>query len=374
MKYLFINSVYGVRSTGKIIAEQCRELQKEGHQCLVAYGRECIKDNSVESTRIGTAFDYRVHALASRCFDLNGFCSKHATSEFLERVERYSPDVVWLHNLHGYYINIEILFHWIKERPNLKVYWTLHDCWAFTGHCAYFTMAKCNKWQSECYDCPQLREYPKTYGSDYTRRNFLRKREAFSSVPNLQLITPSKWLADLTRQSFLSEYPVSVIHNTINKDVFKPTRSAFREIHGLEDKFIVLGVAVGWEKTKGLPDILDLRKILPPKYIIVLVGATEAQIRKFPNGVLGILRTKNQTELAGLYSTADVFVNPTHQDNYPTVNLEARACGTPVVTYNVGGSPESTVPENIVNEYDITAFASRIVQICEGKHRLETRV
>ena len=366
MKYLFINSVYGVRSTGKLIAEQCHRLQKDGHQCLVAYGRECVNDGDVDCIQIGSTLDYRVHALASRFFDFTGFCSTNATKKFIKRVDQYSPDVIWLHNLHGYYINIELLFHWIKENENVQVYWTLHDCWAFTGHCAYFTMAKCRKWEKGCFDCPQLKEYPVTYGLDHTRRNYKRKRAAFTGVSNLKLITPSQWLADLTRQSFLSEYPVTVIHNTVNKSIFKPTHSEFKKEYNLNDNFMVLGIAVGWEKTKGLPDMLMLRKVLPENYTIVLVGVTNAQAKQLPPGVIGILRTENQKELAGLYTAADVFVNPTHQDNYPTVNLEAEACGTPVVTYNVGGSPESAAPANVIAENDIDALAKRIIQICEG--------
>lgn len=367
MKYLFINSVYGVRSTGKIIADQCHKLQSEGHQCLVAYGRETINDPSTKSVQIGTKIDYMTHAVLSRFFDLHGLCSKCATKKFLDLANEYSPDVVWLHNLHGYYINIELLFQWLKEHPQIQVYWTLHDCWAFTGHCAYFTMVDCCKWKSGCGKCTQLKTYPKTYGIDFSKRNYKRKCKAFTGVLNMTLITPSQWLANLTRESFLSEYSVKVMHNTVDNNIFKPTGSDFRQKYNLMDKYIVLGVAVGWENTKGLPDILEIRKKLSSKYIIILVGATVAQIKAFPKGIIGITRTENSTELAKIYSASDVFVNPTHQDNYPTVNLEAAACGTPVITYNVGGSPESVYPENVIEENNIDKMVMRIIQICENK-------
>lgn len=372
MKYLFINSVYGKKSTGKIIAEQCHKLQSEGNECLVAYGREAIMDPAVKCIRIGTTFDYHFHGLMTRCFDLHGFCSRHATKKFLKKVEQFEPDVIWLHNLHGYYINVELLFDWIKKHPKVKVKWTLHDCWAFTGHCVYFTIVKCNKWTSECNHCPQLREYPKTLGLDNSRRNYKRKKKAFNGVQNLKIITPSKWLLDLLESSYLSEYTAEVIHNTINYDIFKPTPGDFINQYHLKGKYIILGVAVGWEQTKGLYDVLALRKLLPiNQYIIVLVGISEEQLRSLPDGILGLKRTDSQTELACIYTAADVFINPTHQDNYPTVNLEAAACGTPVVTYNVGGSPESVPKENVIEENDIQALAKRIVQICQENKKYE---
>lgn len=366
MKYLFINSVYGVRSTGKIIAEQCEKLQREGHICAVAYGRETIDDPAVRQIRIGKNADYMTHAFLSRLFDLHGLCSKSATRAFLKQMDVYQPDVIWLHNLHGYYINFEILFQWLKDHPEINVYWTLHDCWAFTGHCAYFTMAGCDQWKSGCSRCSQLHTYPKTCGFSHVKRNYRKKKKAFTGVENLELITPSKWLADLTRESFLSEYPVQVVHNSINREVFKPTVSGFRERHHLEGFYLVLGVAVGWEETKGLPDMIKLREQLPDRYVMILVGATERQSAAFPSGMIGIGRTGDQKELAAIYTAADVFVNPTHQDNYPTVNLEASACGTPVITYNVGGSAESVPEENVVPENDVAAMAIRIMQICEA--------
>lgn len=340
MKYLFVNSVYGVRSTGKLIAAKCRELQEQGHKCVVAYGREAIEDD-IEKIKIGTPLDSNVHAIFSRFFDIHGLASRQATKEFIKKIDEYRPDVIWMHNIHGYYINYEILFSWLKAHPEIKKYWTLHDCWSFTGHCAYFTMAKCDKWKVQCEKCPQLNTYPKTVGIDHSKVNFNRKKAAFSGVENMELITPSQWLADLTRESFLSEYCVKVIRNEIDRTIFKPTISNFKERYKIQDKYMILGVAVGWEETKGFPDMLKLRARLDSQYVIFLVGLTQEQIENLPEGMLGIKKTNNQKELVEIYSAADVFVNPTYQDNYPTVNLEAQACGTPVVTYATGGAPET---------------------------------
>ena len=364
MKYLFINSVYGKRSTGKLIAKQCRELMQQGHECYVAYGRETIEDGDVHLIKIGTKKDCFIHAVLSRLFDMHGFGSKQATKKFLETIEGQHFDIIWIHNIHGYYFNLELFFQWLKKHPEIQVYWTLHDCWAFTGHCAYFTMAGCNQWKEGCNHCPQKKAYPRTVLFDRSRTNYRRKKAAFCGVRNMTLITPSQWLADLTRESFLSLYPVTVVHNKIDSNIFKPTFSDFRERNGLKSKYIVLGVAVGWEETKGYQDMLKLRKVLNDDFVIVMVGVTQKQIRELPKGFLGIERTENQMDLAKIYTAADVFVNPTHQDNYPTVNLEAAACGTPVVTYAVGGSPESAAPENVVKENDIRGLAVCIEKIC----------
>lgn len=368
MRYLFVNSVYGVRSTGKLIAAKCRELKQQGHICYVAYGRESKEDEAVLEVPIGTKKDYLFHAVLSRLFDMQGLGSKRATKKFLKEIEALNFDVIWLHNIHGYYINYELLFTWLKQHPSIKVYWTLHDCWAFTGHCVHFTLAKCHKWKKGCGRCIQKRTYPKTLFMDRSKENYLRKKNAFCGVKDLCLITPSQWLADLTRDSFLKDYPVQVIHNSIDLSIFRPREGDFREKNNLQEKFIVLGVAVGWEETKGYQDILLLREILNDDYTIVLVGLTKKQLVQLPDGILGMMRTNNQEELVEIYTAADVLVNPTHQDNYPTVNLEAQACGTPVVTYNVGGSPESVPSENVIKENDINGLAARIEEICRNTY------
>lgn len=328
MKCLIINSVCGIGSTGRICTDLAQQLEAEGNEVKIAYGRKGTVPEQFQkyAVRIGTDFDCKMHAIQTRLFDTHGFGSKHATKEFLKWAEEYKPDLLWLHNLHGYYINVEMLFDWIKKHPEMQVKWTLHDCWAFTGHCSY---------------CSQLRRYPACFAMSSVSKNFERKRKAFTGVKNMTLITPSKWLADLTRQSFLKEYPVEVHYNTIDTSIFKPTPSDFRERYGLQDRIIVLGVANVWEDRKGLFDFYKLAEMLDDRYAIVLVGLSEKQIKDLPKNIKGIQRTNSPQELAAIYTAADVFVNPTYEDNYPTVNLEAQACGTRVITYDTGGCKET---------------------------------
>lgn len=360
MKYLFINSVAGIGSTGRIVADKCRELQAQGNQCVIAFGRAVANCDDIETVKIGTKFDYQWHGVLTRLFDLHGFGSKRATRKFLEWVKEYKPDVIWLHNIHGYYINIELLFDYLKSCGK-KIYWTLHDCWAFTGHCSHFTAVKCEQWRSHCSHCSQLRRYPKCYAISNVSRNFERKKASFTGVPNMKLIVPSHWLEGLVKQSFLQEYPVEVFYNTIDMNVFKPTPSNFRERYGLPGKKIVLGVASVWDERKGLNDFIQLANMLDDGYVVVLVGLTDKQIKQLPKKILGIKRTNSAKELAAIYTAADVFVNPTYEDNYPTVNLEAQACGTPVITYDTGGCKETTHNRGLCKIGDTEKLYSLIV-------------
>ena len=304
MKYLFINVVAGSGSTGRIAAEQCRKLQAQGHECVLAYGRWESNCEGVKTHRIGTSLDYRVHGLLTRLFDLHGFGSKRATREFLRWVKEYDPDVIWLHNIHGYYLNIELLFDYLKSCGK-TIRWTLHDCWAFTGHCSHFSYVGCEQWKTECVQCVQLKEYPKCVGFSNVCRNFVRKKQAFTGVPNLTLITPSRWLAELVKQSFLRGYPIEVVYNKIDTSVFKPTPSNFREQHDLQDKIMLLGVANVWNERKGLKLFGKLADRLDDRYALVMVGVTDQQREQLPSRVLSIGRTNDTKELAKIYTAAD---------------------------------------------------------------------
>ena len=341
MRVLFINSVCGIRSTGRICTDLAAELKAQGHEVKIAFGRETVPEQfRRQAVRIGTDLDVKLHGLHSRLLDEHGLGSCHATKQFLEWADTYDPDLLWLHNIHGYYINYELLFSWIKKRPKMEVRWTLHDSWAFTGHCAGFSFIGCEQWKTHCQTCPLKRGYPTSLWIDRCSQSYDKKKTAFSGVKNMTLITPSKWLADLVGQSFLCEYPVEVHHNTIDTSIFRPTPSNFREKHGLTNVKIALGVASAWGERKGLYDFYKLSTMLDENWRVVLVGLNEKQIKELPKGIIGIERTNSPKELAEIYTTADVFLDPTYSDNYPTVILEAEACGTRVVTYDTGGCRE----------------------------------
>lgn len=365
MRILFINSVCGIRSTGRIVTELAMEYMAQGNEVRIAYGRETAPEQFRDiSHRIGTQWDVDVAALKARIFDNEGFNAVRETKKLIEWAQQYDPDVLWLHNLHGYYLNVELLFQWIKSRPRMQVRWTLHDCWAFTGHCTHFTIADCTRWKEHCKACKQTGKYPKSICTDNSDENFRRKRAAFCGVKNMTLITPSHWLADLVKQSFLREYPVEVVHNRIDTSVFKPTAGDFRDRYGLGNRKIVLGVCAVWTDEKGYGDFLKLADMLDESYAIVMVGLTKRQIKSLPPSIIGIERTNSVTELAEIYTTADVFVNFTREEVLGMVNLEAQACGTPCLTYRSGGAVETVPAENVVECGDVEAMAAMIREVC----------
>jgi glycosyltransferase involved in cell wall biosynthesis len=344
MKYLFINSVAGFGSTGRIAAEKCRELMAEGHECVLAFGREKANCDDLTTWQIGSPLDYKIHGFMTRVFDNHGFSSAAATRAFLKRVEEYDPDVIWLHNLHGYYIHIGLLFDYLRGCGK-KILWTLHDCWSFTGHCAYFDFVGCDRWKTGCHDCPQKKNYPASKVLDNSRKNYENKKRSFTGVPNMTLLTPSQWLAGRVQNSFLREYPVEVVYNTVNTDIFKPTPSDFRQKHGLEHHKIVLGVASVWEERKGLKDFVKLASMLDENYKIVLVGLSEEDRKQIPESILGLPRTNSARELAQIYSAADVYVNPSVEETFGMTTVEALCCGTTAVVY------QDTACEEVVNQF-----------------------
>lgn len=337
MKILQINSVFKRGSTGRIADDIHQLLLEHGHDSKVAYGRYPVED-SLNTIKIGNKLDNYKHVLKTRVFDLHGFGSKKETKIFIDKVRAYDPDIIHLHNIHGYYLNIEVLFDYLKEVQK-PVIWTFHDCWAFTGHCAYFEYAGCNCWKGE--KCIQKTTYPQSLLFNNSIQNYQNKKEIFTGLKKLTIVTPSKWLKDLVKESFLKDYSVEVINNGINLEVFKPIESNFRSNHNFENKTILLGVANLWDERKGLVYFLELAKKLPNNYQIVLVGLSDKQIKDLPSNILGIKNTTSVEALAEIYGASDIFVNPTLEDNFPTTNLEALACGTPVITFDTGGSPES---------------------------------
>lgn len=350
MKVVQINT-FSNKSTGTIMMSIHKELLKLGHESYVAWARG-RKSNNKNEILIGNKLDVYFHGIMTRLTDKVGFYSKRATKRFIRKLEEIKPDIVHLHNIHGYYINIELLFNYLKEK-NIKVVWTLHDCWPFTGHCAYFSFINCNKWKTQCNNCPQINKYPKSF-TDNSKWNYEKKKELFTNI-NMTIITPSNWLANITKKSFMGNNKVIVINNGVDCDIFKQRKSNFRKKYNLENKTIILGVASTWEERKGLQEFIKLSEKLDNSYKIVLVGLSNKQLKIIPKNILGLKKTNTAEELAEIYSNADIFFNPTLEDNYPTTNLEAIACGTPVITYNTGGSPEiinNTKFGSVVNNID----------------------
>ena len=289
MRYLFINTTCGRGSHGKICVQLSKELTKQGHECRIAYGRNDVPDEVKPiSIRIGNKVSILFHVLMTRIFDIHGLASIISTKRFIKWADEYNPDCLWLHNIHGYYINYQLLFKWIKSRPDMIVNWTLHDCWSITGHCSHFTNEKCNKWIDGCNNCPLKGMYPKSILFDCSQKNYAKKRDSFCGVKNLTIITPSNWLANLVRSSYLKEYPIEVRYNEIDPMVFKHTESNYRNDWGLNNKIVILGVANVWNKQKGLDDFIDLAKMLDDDYAIVLVGLSKKQINHFPSYTKGI--------------------------------------------------------------------------------------
>lgn len=354
MKIVQINT-FSNKSTGAIMNKIHKYLLNNGNESYIVWGRGRKAENNHElflDDSIGVYY----HVMYTRLTDKTGFASNKSTKKLLDFLDKIKPDIVHLHNIHGYYINIKELFNYLKKN-NIKIVWTLHDCWAFTGHCPHFEYIGCEKWQEKCKECPQINIYPKSY-VDNSSWNYSIKKELFNGA-NLNIITPSKWLAKLVKKSFLKDYSVKIINNGINIDIFKDRKNNFRKAHNLENKFIILGVSSDWTERKGIYDFVKLSKKLPKDYIIILVGIKENQRKILTNNMIGIEKTNNQLELSKIYSSADVFFNPTYEDNYPTVNLEAIACGLPVFTYNSGGSIESAINGIIVK--DVDDFLNKII-------------
>jgi putative colanic acid biosynthesis glycosyltransferase len=364
MKVLQINTSVNSGSHGRIAEEIGRLLILRGHESYIAYGRTAKTSNS-ELVKIGNRIDFVFHLIKTRFFDRHGFGSLRATRLFVNHIDRINPDIIHLHNIHGYFTNIKILFEYIKKNKK-SVVWTFHDCWPFTGHCSHFDRVNCIRWQSECFECPLKNGYPKSWLLDNSRNNFRQKKVLFEGINNMILVSPSYWLAEHLRHSFLKQYPIKVINNGVNLEKFRQVdpqkaRTKFK----IKGKYVILGVASIWRKGKGLADFVQLRSLLDSKIEIVLVGLNSGQLRSLPDGVRGISRIESIEDLALLFSTADVFVNPTYVDNFPTVNIEALACGTPVITYKTGGSPE-TISDDcglIVTKGEIDSLYSAIQEI-----------
>ena len=366
MRVVQINAVpYG--STGRIMFQLADALQAAGDETLCTAGftwKRCERQDFLLTSNI---FEKTLHTWLARFTGRIGCFSRRATRQLLKRLEDFQPDIIHLHNLHCWFVNLPMLFDYCKRR-SIRVVWTLHDCWAFTGHCPHFIGIGCEKWRTGCGECPLYRQYPQSF-VDASAEMYRLKKKWFTGVEDLTVVTPSRWLGELAKQSFLADYPVEVIPNGIDLTVFRPVESDARSRYGVGDKKLILGVSYAWDDKKGLDVFLELSRRLGNDYRILLVGTDERVEKLLPTGIIPIRRTDSQQQLAELYSAADVFVNPTREDNLPTVNMEALACGTPVITFDVGGSGEVAdescgvaIPKN-----DVDAMESQIRRVCAQK-------
>jgi len=366
MKLLQINSTVNSGSVGRIAEDIGRVAISQGHQSYIAFGRGNRPSQS-QLIRIGSQLDVYLHGMKSLLFDRHGFGSRAASMKFVEQIKEINPDVIHLHGLHGYYINIAVLFNFL-EKFNKPVLWTFHDCWSFTGHCSYFEHEGCFKWKEQCSKCPKTRFYPKSLWIDNSRVNYVDKKVIFNKISNLHIITPSKWLEKYVKESFLMSHPARTIHNGIDLNVFRVNGNdnVIHGIHSISNKPYIIGVANVWSKRKGFSDFVELRERIDKNINIVIVGLDTETVKKLPAGIIGLQRTESVQELANLYANALCYVNPTYQDNFPTTNIEALACGTPVITYNTGGSPEAVDEQTgrVVEKGDINGLVHAINEVC----------
>ncbi len=365
-KLLQINVTANWGSTGKIAEQIGLCAMAHGWESYIAYGRWSNPSKS-HLIKVGNKLDMYLHYGEQRIRDNEGLCSRGATKRLLRQIEEIKPDVVQLHNIHDHYLNYRLLFEYLNKTDNIKVVWTFHDCWAFTGHCFHFVTKKCERWKTQCHDCPLKNEYPNTF-FDRSWEHFELKKTLFGGCKNLTIVPVSGWLGDFVKESFLKNKRIEIIRNGVDLETFLPSCN---KLSAKDAKFRVIAVSSVWYADKGELDIYKLREMLPKEdFEITMVGLSAEQAKNLPFGIRGIQRTQNVQELVQLYSEADVLINPTYADTFPTVNLEALACGTPVITYRTGGSPEAIDSKTgiVIEQGSVVALANAIMNM--KKHPL----
>ena len=364
MKIVQINSVCS-GSTGKIAHCISSHLDKNGIENYILYAYGDPRDH--HDIPFSGIPEIKANALKSRILGNYGFNSAASTKRLIGKLEELQPDIIHLHITHAHDINIEMLCDYLKDK---KTVWTMHDCWLYTGYCPHYTYARCSQWQTECRSCVLRKEY--SWFFDHCRENYQRKKKALTGIKDLTVVTPSEWLKKETEKSFLHNCEILKINNGIDLNLFRilPEKEEWQK----SDQKMILCVGLPFTERKGIHDVLELSRILPEEYQIVVIGAED---RKYPDNVIPVTRTENQQKLVEYYNKAFVLLNTTHEDNFPTVNLEALACGTPVITYQVGGASEAVDDETgiVVKENDIAGLKNAVQTIipdaCKCRNKAE---
>lgn len=343
IKLLQINVDANNGSNGSIVRDIAKMAVERGWGSYIAYGRRMIPSDST-LIRIGNDIDIKIHGAITRLLDLHGLGSYFVTRRFVRKIKKIKPDIVHLHNIHGYYINYKVLFDYINKEQ-IPVVWTLHDCWPFTGHCGHFIGYNCYKWKEECFCCPARKDYPSSLLFDHSRFSFKLKKSLFTKSDKMAIVTVSSWLKTVTEQSFLSKYPIHVIYDGIDTDSFVYRASNLRKELKLEDKFVLASAAASWSEAKGWSDYIRLSKMLSNDYAIVLIGVTEEQKKSLPPEIVAIQRVESKAKLAEFYSMADVLLNLSYAETFGMTTAEAMSCGTPGISYNITACPELITKE-----------------------------
>lgn len=367
-KLLQISIEVNSGSVGRIAEQIGEQAMLHGWESYITYARNNLPSSS-HTIKIGSKWDVYLHGVMTRIFDNHALSSTCATRNLIKNIKAIKPDIIQLHHIHGYFLNMKLLFDYLSK-ADIPVTWVFHDCWSVTGHCAHFDYVHCNKWKTECDNCILKRSYPASWVFDRSKKNYILKKQLFNTVKNLTIIPVSFWMETIVRQSYLKKHRIKVIQNGIDTDIFTPQRNTdtVRKKYNIGQRTMLLGVASTWERRKGLEDFRELQTKIDLDTVIVLVGLNRKQISKLSEGIIGISRTENVQQLAELYSAADVFLNLTWEDTFPTTNLESLACGTPVITYRTGGSVESVTPNTgfIVEQGDLDGVWQSVKFISEN--------
>jgi glycosyltransferase involved in cell wall biosynthesis len=372
MTLLQISTTVNSGSVGRIAEQIGQQIIDQGWNSYIAYSRKCLSSDS-KIIKIGNKFDVYFHAINTRLFDNHCLCSINSTKKLLKKIDKIKPDLIQIHNIHGYFLNIRIFYNYLSLL-NIPIVWTLHDCWSFTGHCTYFDYIKCDKWITGCFQCPQKNQYPASILLDRSNRNYKIKKKLFNSIENMTIVPVSNWLAEQVKYSFLNKYPIHVIQNGIDTNIFHPIEDTkfLKNKYNIENKIILLGVANIWNNRKGLNDFIILNDIIDHEiFKILLVGLKKNQINNLPKEIIGIERTENVNELAALYSIASIYISCSVEETFGLTIIESMACGTPVIVYDCTALSELVDISTgfIIKKGDINTLYKSILIIKEKKKK-----